>query len=146
MIVDDHIRNTEKSLVSCSPENAVQAVAVTMSANHIGAVPVVTERGHLVGIVSERDILRCLARRGERVSWMSVADIMTKKVITCSRDTKMSDAQKLMLEHHIRHIVVTDGRRVIGILSMRDAVKAQMEQATMEAKVLRDDVIANRIH
>ena len=72
----------------------------------------------LVGIVSERDILRAFAKDGARLVERRVRDLMALEVVTCCPELSMSEAERLMDKHRIRHLPVVDGAKVIGMLSI----------------------------
>ncbi len=80
---------------------------------------VIVEGGEIVGIVTERDILRTVAT-GKDVSTVVVGDIMTHEVIATTSDTSVRDAARTMAQHWIRHLPVIDGGRLVGMISQRD--------------------------
>ena len=71
-------------------------------------------------------------------------DLMTREVATCTRETTMIEAEKLMNKHRVRHLPVMDGGRLIGMLSIRDVMVWRQQEARDEANVLRDAMIAVR--
>ena len=86
----------------------------------IGAFPVCDAQGTLVGIISERDVVRAVAQDGARVADRRVRALITREVVTCAHDQTMLEAEKLMQRHRVRHIPVMDGATLIGMLSIRD--------------------------
>jgi CBS domain-containing protein len=103
----------------------------------IGAVLVV-EDGRPVGIVSERDIIRCLATHGGNVLGLGAREVMTAPVITIRLQDSLSDAMELMTDRRIRHLPVVESGQLVGIVSIGDLVKRRIEQAEQEALALKD--------
>lgn len=144
MRVKDILAAKKGALVTNRPEDTVEAAAVLLTNNNIGALPVRDGNGDLVGVISERDIVRGFARQGGRLLQLKVKDLMTRKVVTCEPEDDVKDAMRLMSDRHIRHLpVITDGK-ISGIISSRDVMESRLEQAWMEHNVLRDVAIASR--
>ncbi len=95
-------------------------------------------------MISERDIIRGVAVNGARALEMRVRDLMTSEVITCKPTETISEVMKVMTERRFRHLPVIDGGELQGIISIGDVVKNRLEETEMEARVLRDYVIASR--
>ena len=102
----------------------------------IGALPVVDEDKKLRGIISERDIIRELYR-SNFFHTRQVEDIMTKNVITCSLSSRANEIMEVMTENKIRHVPITEGNELIGIVSIGDVVSRLLEKYKNEAEVLR---------
>jgi CBS domain-containing protein len=120
MQVSDVLKANRQNLATCVPEESIASICARMSALNIGAFPVCDARGTLVGIISERDVVRAFAKDGARLVERHVFDLMTLEVVTCAHDQTMLEAEKLMHKHRVRHIPVTDGAKLIGMLSIRD--------------------------
>ena len=120
------------------------SISKRLSSLHIGAFPVCDAHGTLVGVISERDVMRGFAKEGARLADRHVHDLMTRDVVTCAHDQTMPEAEKLMHEHRIRHIPVMDGAKLIGMLSIRDVMAWRLQQSREEVNVLRDAMIAVR--
>jgi CBS domain-containing protein len=144
MRVADVLKSNRQSLATCIPEESITSICARLSALNIGAFPVCDARGALVGIISERDIVRAFAKDGARLADMHVRDLMTREVTTCAQDTTMVEAEKLMNKHRVRHLPVTDGSRLVGMLSIRDVMVWRQQEAREEVNVLRDAMIAVR--
>ncbi len=113
------------------------AVAVLNSKN-IGAVIVEDKSGGIVGILSERDIVRRLGMKGVDALAMRVDECMTAKPYTCSHDASVDDMMAQMTEKRIRHLPVTNGGSLVGVISIGDVVKRKIEQAEQEAQALKE--------
>jgi len=144
MRVGDVLKSNRQSLATCIPEDSITSICTRLSALNIGAFPVCDARGTLVGILSERDVVRAFARDGARLADMHVRDLMTQEVVTCATDTTMVEAEKIMNKHRVRHLPVADGLKLVGMLSIRDVMVWRQHEARDEANVLRDAMIAVR--
>ncbi|MGO4869602.1 MAG: CBS domain-containing protein [Roseiarcus sp.] len=144
MRVGDFLKANRQQPVTCTPEESVEAVAARLSAHNIGAMPVCGAGGALVGVISERDLVRAFAKDSARLREKRVRDLMSREVITCAPQDSTAVAEKLMNEHRVRHLPVVDGAKLVGMLSIRDAIVARLHETRDEVNVLRDAVIAAR--
>ena len=144
MRVADILKSNRQSLATCIPEESITTICTRLSALNIGAFPVCDAHGALVGIISERDVVRAFAKDGARLADMHVRDLMTREVTACTQETSMVDAEKLMNKHRVRHLPVTEGAKLVGMLSIRDVMVWRQQEARDEANVLREAMIAVR--
>ena len=144
MRASDALQSNRQILATCIPEESILAFAARLNSLHIGAMPVVDAHGALAGILSERDIVRAFARDGARLVERRVRDLMVREVVTCRPDASMSEAEKLMAQHHIRHLPVVDGAKVVGMLSIRDVMAWRLRDSREEVNVLREAMITTR--
>ncbi len=125
-------------VVTADP-NATLAEAVRiLSARRIGAVVVTGADRRIVGILSERDVVRVLAEKGPAVLAAPIAEVMTRKVTTCSMGDTVSELMERMTEGKFRHMPVTDQGRLVGIVSIGDVVKWRVHEMEDESAALRD--------
>ncbi len=116
-----------RALFTIEPEDPVLEAIQMMADRHVGALLVM--RGtELAGIVSERDYARKVVLLGRSSAETPVWQIMTTPVITVSLDRSVQDCMHIVTERRIRHLPVMDGRRVVGIISIGDLVKAVIEE------------------
>ncbi len=125
-------------VVTANPGESVASIAAMMAERRIGAMPVSSPGGSLVGIVSERDIVAAVARRGRDVLDRPVEEIMTRRVITCTRADHIDDLMARMTEGRMRHLPVLEDGALAGIVSIGDVVKARMGEIEAEAQALKD--------
>lgn len=120
------------------PESTVAHLVKMLSKHHVGALLVLDEAQAVVGIVSERDIVRALSE-DPTITSVLVEQIMTKGVVTVTPDTDVADLMRLMTERRIRHVPVvdTDGH-LLGLVSIGDAVKVRMDELETERAALMD--------
>ena len=107
-----------------------------LAQNRIGAVPVINEDGQLVGIISERDIIRGMSEHGEAVLKLPVDQLMTRDVKTCSSEDQLVDLMEVMTLRRIRHLPVIHNGALHGIVSIGDVVKQRIEEVQSEAEEL----------
>src|SRR5208282_707464 len=93
-------------VVTVTPHETVASVAKMLTQNRIGAVPVINESGQLVGIISERDIIRAISEHAEAVLTLHVEQLMTRDVKTCSSEDRLVDLMQVMTLQRIRHLPV----------------------------------------
>ena len=145
MKVSEVLQSNKQVLASCTPEEPILTISERLNALNIGAMPVCgAGGGGLIGIISERDIVRGFARMGARLTERHVRDLMTKEVVTCGPDDSMADAESSMNKHRIRHLPVVDRGKLVGMLSIRDVTAWRLQESRYEVNVLRDAVIAAR--
>ena len=142
MTVAAVLRQKGRAVVSVSPEASVAAVAEIIASQRIGAVVVVDTEQHLLGIVSERDVVKALAAHGTEVLKFRASDLMTRDVVTATPDVTVARAMEIMDAGYFRHLPVLDNGKLAGIVSIRDLVKYRMtlqehEVESMKAYVWR---------
>ena len=126
-------RDVATTLAEKSIRDAVRELAV----HRIGALVVVEDGDRVVGIISERDIVRAIARSGAEVLSGSVDSIMTRDVVTCTSGETIDSVMARMTRGRFRHLPVVEGGRLAGIVSIGDVVKARIEQVEREAAEMR---------
>ena len=144
MRVSDVLKSNQQTLATCIPEESIATICTRLGSLNIGAFPVCDAHGTLVGVISERDVVRAFSKFGARLVDRHVSDLMTREVVTCAHDQTMLEAEKLMHKHRIRHMPVMDGARLVGMLSIRDIMVWRWQESRDEVNVLRDAMIAAR--
>lgn len=138
MQVAQIISGKGQEIYSISPDSAVSDLVAELSAHRVGALLVRDAAGTLVGIVSERDVVRGLAADASLVQ-ASVESIMTKDVVSVRPDFEVSDLTGLMTEKRIRHVpVIDDQGTLVGLVSIGDVVKVRMDELETERAALVD--------
>ena len=120
MLVSDMLKSNQQVLATCIPDELIASICKRLSLLNVGAFPVCDAHGALVGVISERDVVRAFAKDGAALVERHVRDLMTREVVTCAHDQTMLEAEKLMHKHRIRHVPVMDGAKLVGMLSIRD--------------------------
>jgi CBS domain-containing protein len=144
MKVREYLATLKRVIITCRPEDTVETAATLLTTNHIGAMPVRDANGRIVGMFSERDVIRAFSQRGKAVERLLVGELMSTKLIVCAPEDAMVTARKLMKANRIRHLLVMEEDRLVGLLSISDVLEVILQDTDMEVHVLRDHVIAVR--
>ena len=144
MKVIEVLKANKQILACCTAEEPILVIAERLHSLNIGALPVCGANKTLIGVISERDLVRGFAKNGAKLTERYVRDLMTREVVTCGPDNTMAEAESLMNKHRIRHLPVVDGGKLIGMLSIRDVTVWRLEESRNEVNLLRDVVIAAR--
>ena len=137
MLIADVLRGKSagSTLATTAPSATVAELLGLLTQYNVGALPVV-DGGQLVGIVSERDVVRQLHERGNGLLGTTVGEIMSAEVVTCSPRDRAADLARIMTDRRIRHLPVCDERGLIGIVSIGDLVKMRIDQLEREREQL----------
>ncbi len=128
----------DKSAVYTIEQDKTLHDAIQVLVQHnIGALPVLDKRGKVIGIISERDILRETAQRADRLHKRRVKDVMTKEVIIGLAEDEVEYTLGVMTQNRIRHLPIMEGDKLVGIISLADAVKARMVEHEMDNRYLK---------
>ena len=127
------------TIYTIRPEATVAELLDALAEHNVGALVVSHDGSSMLGIVSERDIVRKL-RTVESPRDMKVADIMTTDVQLCAPEDSFGGLMAIMTEHRVRHIPVLDDGVIVGVVSIGDAVKYRMEQLEFERDQLSNYV------
>jgi CBS domain-containing protein len=122
-----------KDVLTVEPTASIGEAAEKMVADGVGAVVVVEDFVRIVGICTERDILRAVAQRA-RAAEARVRQWMTEDVVTIEPETTIEDAAKLMFEHEFRHLPVVKDGRPLGIVSLRELSRWEFARAGSAAE------------
>jgi CBS domain-containing protein len=142
MKVSNLLTTKGRDVATISQERSTRDAVAMLKERRIGALVVTGSGAGLVGIFSERDVVRALAERGAAVLDAKVADLMTPDVTTCDEATSVNDLMGLMTARRIRHVPVLDGTALVGLVSIGDVVKARFDELEGERRDLLDYVSA----
>ena len=126
--------------ISISPERTLREAIGVLAQHNIGALLVLDEAKNMVGIVSERDIIRHIAR-DEQALGQPISSVMTSNVITGRPQDDVQSVLATMTQRRFRHLPILDGDALIGIISIGDVVKAQMDEYQGEIDTLQTQII-----
>lgn len=124
-------------IVYSSPDTTVAEAVRTMGRHNIGSILVLSSRRDLVGIFTERDLLQRVVAAGLDPSATLLGDVMTKDVIVVSADAPREDVKQIMDSKHIRHIPVSDGSQLLGVISLRDVLRFENAEKDFEIEQLK---------
>ena len=126
----------ERSCVTTHADCPIDDLIAILAERRIGTVVVVDRDQQVIGIVSERDIIRHLSTGGTTADTFA-KNIMTSKVITVENNVTSAQLMQLITEHHIRHVPITCDGKLVGIVSIGDVVKRLLEKYEQEAELIK---------
>jgi len=138
MIVKSILSVKGGEVISIEPTATLDTAVKTLAEHKIGALLVLGPDRRVIGILSERDIVRVLAERGASVLSQPLAQVMTRKVITCSQSDSVGVLMERMTTGKFRHLPVIEDEQVIGVVSIGDVVKHRLQEIEHESAALRD--------
>jgi CBS domain-containing protein len=125
-----------RTAITVKHQESIAAVIRKLVEHDMGSVPVCNEAGELVGIITERDIVRkCV---GKDCNKLKVQDVMSRKVVIGKLEDELDYAITAMKQARIRHIPIVDGKKVVGMISMRDLLGIKLEESITEVRYLSD--------
>jgi CBS domain-containing protein len=127
-----------RDVVTTQPHRTLAEVAEILVAKNIGAVVVADDQGSVLGILSERDIVRAVANRGTTLFNDAVSVHMTTDVITTTEDESVYAAMEKMTNERSRHLPVIKDKKLVGVVSIGDMVKHQLAECQYEHKAMRE--------
>jgi CBS domain-containing protein len=136
MRVADVLRTKGSEVATVPPQVSVTGLLEDLARYNVGALVVVDEKDTLVGIVSERDVVRRLDERGAELLTVPVSEIMTSPVVTCEPGDGIDGLAQIMTERRMRHMPVLEDGRLVGIVSIGDIVKSRIEQLESDREQL----------
>ena len=136
MLIDTILKDKGGKVTTVTANETLLKAACLLDQKRIGAVVAVDEKGGLIGVLSERDIVRRFARNGTATVDMTVADAMTRGVITASLGETVDTCLGRMTDRRIRHLPVIDDGTLLGIISIGDLVKFKIDAVLAEAEAM----------
>jgi len=137
MTVAAILKHKGYQITTVDPTAHVAEIAEVLRQRRIGAVLVMDRSDQLLGIVSERDIVRCLAANGARTLEMTAGQLMTRALQVAHPETTEADAMRMMTAGRFRHLPVMDKGVLVGLISIGDVVKARIMQQESEVDSLK---------
>lgn len=137
MNVETILKGKGNAVVTIAPEASVGAAITLLRQKSIGALVVSHDGAAVLGILSERDIIHALADRGAAATATTVAELMSRHVVTCAPEDGIAELMAEMTERRIRHLPVIQAGRLAGIVSIGDVVKSRLDEVESEASDLR---------
>jgi CBS domain-containing protein len=141
MTVSSILAGKGREVVSIKPTATLSAAARLLAEHRIGAVLVLGADRRIIGILSERDIVRALAERGAAALDEPVSQSMTRKVSTCNETETAIGIMERMTLGKFRHVPVVDQGQLVGIVSIGDVVKYRLQEMERESAAMRDYIL-----
>mgnify|MGYP001192252037 FL=1 len=131
----------ERPLITLQETETISSAVEKLTEYNIGAIPIINEAKELTGILSERDIVKALAKRPfSKLYESSIKELMTSPVISCDKSILSDSLMELMTKNKIRHVPILEKKEPIGIVSIGDVVKRLLEKFQHENQLLREYV------
>ncbi|MGI9436660.1 MAG: CBS domain-containing protein [Geminicoccaceae bacterium] len=137
MTVETILRRKGEGVITIQPNRCITDVLDLLAEEDIGALVVSADGKHLDGIISERNIVRELARSGSVILDWSISALMTREVFTCMGGERIAGIMALMTKRHIRHVPVVADGQLRGIITIGDVVKSRLDEVQAEADTMR---------
>ena len=138
MLVGDILHRKGHEVISISPTATVREAVRRLSLERVGALVVSDDGEHLQGLISERDIIRDLARAETRLLDMHISEVMAQVVPTCTPGDRLKTVMTVMTQSRARHMPVLQDGKLCGILSIGDIVKHRLEDLELKSAVMQD--------
>lgn len=143
MVIAGILKTKGNRVIALRPDQTILDAARLLDENRIGAALVRGPAGELLGILSERDIVRGMAAHGPGTTGLPATQFMTRDLVTIRPETLVVEALSLMTQRRVRHLPVLDaGGGLVGLVSIGDLVKARIEAAEQEAEELKHYVVS----
>lgn len=142
MLITHVIRDKGAVVHTLSEAATLEQAAKELELKKVGALVVTDDSGRVTGLLSERDIVRAVARRGSACLGERVSGVMTKAVITAKLTETVDDCLARMTDRRIRHLPVMEETRLVGIVSIGDLVKHRIEAVEAEARAMENYIAA----
>ncbi len=143
MKVASILKSKGSSVVTTPPSTTIFTVTWDLKLKGIGALVVSDDRTAVLGLISERDIVRGLTEHGPKLLALPVSQVMTSPVITCTPEESITAVMGRMTRYRIRHVPVVDEGRLCGIVSIGDVVKHRLDELEMEGNILRETLFSS---
>ncbi len=132
------LKTKGRAVATARPDSKLSEIIAKLVQKKIGAMVIVGDNGEVVGILSERDVIRQLAERGEAALSDPVSKSMTTTVISCQESSTLEEMMELMTQGRFRHVPVIEDGALVGIVSIGDIVKHHIAEVEMEVTAMRD--------
>ena len=138
MSVERILADKGRDVVTVGSDLTIAEAAEILARRRIGATVVIDDSGSVIGIFTERDLVRAVGERGAAALAESVADRMTRNVVSCRRNSGIDEIMGLMTSGKFRHVPVIEGGRLDGIVSIGDVVKHRLASIEAEHAAMRE--------
>jgi CBS domain-containing protein len=144
MQVGQILRTKGRDVVTIASDATLSEAARELARHRIGALIVKNEDGSILGVISERDIVRAVSESSVFALPKPVSAYMTRAVATCHENDTVDSLMETMTEGRFRHLPVVEDNRLVGIVSIGDVVKTRIAESIQEANTLREYIAAAR--
>lgn len=138
MKIKDLLKIKGRPIITIEPDETVHAAIQKLVKNNIGALPVCDAKGAMIGIVSERDLLKECSQRSGVIGNTKVKDVMTKDVAIGIHEDDIGYIMSIMTQKRIRHLPIMAGGKLEGMISIRDIIEVELEESKAQVRYLSD--------
>ena len=138
MKISELLKAKSRPVITIGPDETVYEGIKKLVENNIGALPVCDNVGNMLGIISERDLLKEICKVGESFLKTSIIKVMTRDVVVGILDDNLEYIMSVMTKRRIRHLPIMDGGRLVSMISSRDIMEVQLEECRVEVRLLSD--------
>lgn len=142
MTIREILHGKGAHVVAMWPEHSVADAVARCDERNVSSVVITSHDGRAIGLVTDRHILKALARKGTRAIGLPVTEIMLSPPPTCQLDDSVTEIMRRMTDERVRHVVVVEEGRIAGVVSIGDLVKSKLRDADLESRVLRERALS----
>ena len=142
MSVESILKAKGTHVETTRPDTTLYTIVWDLKLKGIGALVVSEDGTSVLGLISERDIVRGLAEHGATILSLPVSKLVTSPVVTCTPRESITAVMARMTRHRVRHLPVVEGGKLCGIVSIGDVVKHRLDELELEANILRENLMA----
>jgi CBS domain-containing protein len=144
MKMRDFLKINDRPVITIGPSETLSAAMQKLIENHIGALPVCNDKGELLGIICEKDLLKECFQYSNTVGITKVQDVMIQRVIVGTPDDDLDYVTTVMKQNRIRHLPIVVGQKLEGIISMRDNCDLQLNECKAHTRYM--DLVPGKTH
>jgi CBS domain-containing protein len=144
MKMRDFLKINDRPVITIGSSETISTAIQKLIENHIGALPVCNDKGELVGIICETDLLKECFRNSNAIGITRVQDIMIRRVIVGTPDDDLDYVTTVMKQNRIRHLPIVVGQKLEGIISMRDNCDLQLNECKAQTRYI--DLVPGKTH
>ena len=137
MKISELLNKKSDEILRISLSSNIEDATKSMTQHNVGALFVEDGPNNIVGIISERDIVIGIAKRGANLQQCTVSELMTADLISCSPDNTVNEAMGMMTNRRVRHLPVFEDSKLVGLVSIGDLVKYRIMEVQAEADAMR---------
>lgn len=138
MLIEHVLQSKGHDVRTIAPVATVADAVDELRRHNVGALVVSEDGSGIAGIISERDVVRAIATDGATVLDRPLAELMTAEVATCGPRATVDELMRLMTDRRVRHVPVTEGGELVGLVSIGDVVKSRIDELQVEAETLHE--------
>jgi CBS domain-containing protein len=136
MLVKNILAKKDRQLITARPGMAIDQAMELLIENDIGCLPVVSEQGTLVGIISDKDIFKRIHETGGEYHHLKVTDVMSSELVVGLPEDELAYVAGMMAKNVIRHVPILEGEKMVGLISQRDISNNYVENMEFENRYL----------